>query len=53
MLSNIIDANLHEGKSTFIAFVDMKKAFDWVNRDLLWYILQEYHITGKILNAIK
>ena len=22
---------------TFVAFVDMKKAFDWVDRDLLFY----------------
>ena len=31
----------------------MQKAFDWVNRDLLFYKLLEYNIDGKIYNCIK
>ena len=31
----------------------MQKAFDWVNRDLLWYKLLVHNITGKIYWAIQ
>ena len=42
------------GLSTYVAFVDFQKAFDWVNRDLLVYKLREqYQISGHLYNAIK
>ena len=46
-ISNLIDANLQDNKSTFVAFIDTQKAFDWINRDLLYYRLQEYCIAGR------
>ena len=39
-------------KSTYGCFVDAKKAFDTVNRDLLWYKLQRIGVNGKILSAL-
>ena len=33
--------------------MDMEEAFDWVNRDLLFYRLLELNIDGQIFNAIK
>ena len=40
--------------STYAAFVDFEKAFDWVDRDLLFYKLaSQFGIGGKIYNAIK
>ena len=35
------------------AFLDMEKAFDRVNRDLLLLCLLEYGIGGKLCNSIK
>ena len=35
-------------KSTYGCFVDAKKAFDTVNRDLLWYKLRRISVIGKI-----
>ena len=32
--------------STFAVFIDMKKAFDWVDRDLLFKILSQFGIKG-------
>ena len=52
-LCNVITAKLQENESTYVAFVDMQKAFDWINRDLHYYKLQEYCISGRIFNAIK
>ena len=38
---------------TFAAFIDMKKEFDWVDRDLLFYkIMKKFNITGKMYDAI-
>ena len=53
VLTTIIRNRKAQGLSTFAAFVDMKKAFDWVNRDLLFYKLLNYGINGNFYNAIK
>ena len=52
-LSTIIKNRLDSSKCTFACFIDMQKAFDWVDRDLLFYKLISYNITGKIYWAIK
>ena len=40
-------------ESTFATFVDFRKAFDVVDRDLLFYRLRQYGVTGSILELIK
>ena len=40
-------------KSVYAAFVDLERAFDRVNRDLLFYKLLRNNINGKIYKAIK
>ncbi len=35
-----------------MCFIDLKKALDSVNRDLLWYKLQLYGLNGALLNNI-
>ena len=52
-LTTIIRNRLKFKKDTYVAFIDMQKAFDWVNRDLLWYKLLVHNITGKIYWAIR
>ena len=52
-LSEVIKSRLIEKKDTFVSFIDMCKAFDWVDRNLLFYKLLKYNISGKIYNAIK
>ncbi len=44
---------MSENKDTFCSFIDMQKAIDWVNRDMLFYILLDYNIDGDIYNCIK
>ena len=44
---------MNDGNSTFCAFVDLEKAFDWLNRDLLLLKLLKYRIDGRMFNAIK
>ena len=45
-LSSVIQNRSHENKPIFAAFLDMEKAFDRVNRDILR--LLEYGIDGKL-----
>ena len=53
VLSSIIRNRKSEGKDTFCAFVDFKKAFDWVPRDLLLYKLStSFHIHGRLFNTL-
>ena len=52
-LTSILRNRLSEGKDAFCAFIDMQKAFDWVDHDLLFYRLLKYNITGNIYYCIK
>ncbi len=52
-ITSILRNRLSENKSTFTCFIDMPKAFDWVDRDMLFYKLLEYNINGKIYKSIK
>ena len=40
-------------KKLFSAFIDFKKAFDFVVRDIIWYKLIQMGVRGKILNIIQ
>ena len=51
-LTSIIRNENLAGKHVYAAFLDMQKAFDWVDRDLLKYKLLSIGINGKIYNAI-
>ena len=52
-LTSIIRNVRTEGKSIFTAFIDMQKAFDWLDGDLLLYKLLNYGINGQMYNAVK
>ena len=46
--------NIIETSSVFATFVDMRNAFDWIDRDMLLYkILFQFGISGKLYGAIK
>ena len=51
-LSTIIKNRINDNKNTFCAFVDLEKAFDWVNRNLLLYRLLGHNIQGKMYSAL-
>ena len=40
-------------QSTFVCFLDMRKAFDSVPRNLLWYKFRKAGIHGKFLSAVQ
>ena len=53
VICSIISTRKLNKSPTFVAFVDLKKAFDSVDRDLLWHRLGHYGISGKFLDLIK
>ena len=46
ILNEVIQGRLQEGKKTFSFFLDIKKAYDTVWRDGLWYKMWEMGIQG-------
>ncbi len=52
-LASVIRNRINQSKSTFAAFIDFQKAFDSIDRDLLFYKLMCNNITGKIYRGIK
>lgn len=53
-LTSIVQNRLFEKKDTFACYIDFRKAFDCVDRGLMWSKLQvRYGLDGNILNALK
>ena len=52
-LTNIIDTRKKLKRSTFCAFIDFKKAYDYINRDKLCERLQHIGVSIKMLVAVK
>ena len=50
--TNIIDTQKKK-QSTFCAFIDFQKAFDSVNRPILWRKLNEIGMSTKMLSAVR
>ena len=53
VLHGLITHLINQGKKLYCAFVDFKKAFDFINRDIIWCKLIELVVRGNILNVIK
>ncbi|KAK3107434.1 hypothetical protein FSP39_014542 [Pinctada imbricata] len=52
-LTSIIKNRKIRRKQTFVCFIDAKKAFDSVNRNMLWYKMMKIGIDGSFLNAVQ
>ena len=52
-ITDIIYRNLDKSKPTIATFIDLAKAFDTVNHELLLQKLEKYGIRGSILELIK
>ena len=44
---------IEQNRDLYIVFIDLKKAFDTVPRDLLWKVLAKYGVPPKFLNMLK
>ena len=52
-LTNIIRNRLFNKQDTFVAFIDLEKAFDWVDRTLLLFSLLRQNVDGNMYLMIK
>ena len=53
VITSIIENRKMCRKGTFISFVDFSKAYDRVDRGMLWTKLEAYGLEGKIMKALK
>ena len=53
ILQSVIHVAFNRGKKVSCASIDFSKAFDYINRDCLWYKLLKSGIRGNIFNIIK
>ena len=40
-------------RRVYVSFIDLKKAYDRINRDALWQVLRMHGVGGKLLGGIK
>jgi hypothetical protein len=52
-LTNIIQTRKCKKLSTFCSFIDFRKAYDSIDRNILWNKLSNNGISGRMLNAVK
>jgi len=53
ILSHIIDKYTHKRKPIYVAFIDFRKAYDCVDRSVLWEALESLGLHGPALAALK
>ena len=53
LVRQIIDHCKSKKKKCYLAFIDLKKAFDRVRRDILWEVLKKANFSNHVINLIK
>ena len=53
VVKQIVEKTIEKNKKTYMAFVDLEKAYDNVSGEKLWVVLDKYGIKGKLLRAIQ
>ncbi len=48
-----VDKVCTKEKDVYWAFMDLEKAYDRVDRDAMWQVLQLYGVGGKLWKAVK
>ena len=49
----MIERFLEKSRKLYIAFMDLEKAYDRVDRTALWKVLEIYGVGGRLLQAVK
>ena len=52
-LRQLCEKAVEHNQSLHLVFVDQEKAFDRVNRDRLWRVLEQYGVQGQLLDNIR
>ena len=52
ILQQVIEKTWEYARQVYIAFVDLEKAYDRVDRSLVWDVLREYGVDGHLVGAV-
>ena len=52
-LSSMVQKQLLNRKKLYVAFIDFRKAYDSINREKLWEVLQKRGVGGKMFSALQ
>ncbi len=52
-MKRLVEEYLEKDKKLYAAFMDLEKAYDRVNREALWSVLQVYDVGGQLLKGIQ
>lgn len=52
-LHAVVEKQLSQNKKLYAAYIDFRKAYDSVNRSLLWVVLHEAGVKGKMLDILR
>ncbi len=53
VIKMLIEEYLRKDRKLYAAFMDLKKAYDRVDRKLLWDVLKIYGVGGQLMEGIK
>ena len=53
IMRNIIEQVIERNANLYVCFVNFEKAFDSINRGILWEIMREYCIPSKLITMVK
>ena len=53
VLTTILRHRINQNKDTYVCYIDAEKAFDRVNRNLLFHKLLQYGVNGKFYDSLK
>ena len=53
IVRQICEKYLGKGKDVYLAFLDLEKAYDSVDRDAMWNVLRLNGIGGRLLQGVK
>ena len=49
----VCEKYLEKGKDVFWAFMDLEKAYDRLDKEVMWKVLQVYGVGGNLLKAVQ
>ena len=49
----VCEKYLKKGKDVYLAFLDLEKAYNRVDREAMWNVLRLYGVGGKLLKAVR
>jgi len=52
-LRQLCEKGIEFNKDLYMVFIDQEKAFDRVNREMLWKVMEEYGVKGQLLNSVR